>query len=106
MEKKCTLDQWWNNNKYQCDCKKHIHEQEYTWNLAQIKCQCECKKYYICEKHYLWNPTTYICENEKYLASVNDDSVIRRGEITDAEGKSYDGETKTVLTNFNKKSSL
>ena len=59
--KKCTLDQWWNNNKCGCDCKKHIYKKEYTWNLAQIKCRCEYKKYYICEKHYLWNPTTYIC---------------------------------------------
>ena len=27
---------------------------------------------YICEKEYLWNPSTCICENGKYLASGMD----------------------------------
>ena len=46
-ECKCKFDgtkfmsnQWWNND----------------------KCQCECKKHYICEKHYIWNPATCNCE--------------------------------------------
>ena len=29
---KCNLDQWWNND----------------------KCQCECKKHHICEKDYVY----------------------------------------------------
>ena len=59
-ECKCRFDgrnynshQWWNNNKCRCQCKKHI-----------------------CEKDYIWNPSTCICENGKYLASIMDDSVI------------------------------
>ena len=25
-KRKCISDQWWNNNKCQCECKKHILE--------------------------------------------------------------------------------
>ena len=39
--RKCNSDQWWNND----------------------KCQCESKKCHVCEKDYLWNPSTCICEN-------------------------------------------
>ena len=74
---KCNLNQWWNND----------------------KCRCECKKHHICEKDYVWNPTTYSCENGKYLASIMDDSMI----ICDEVIKSYDEEIKTIPTYFNKK---
>ena len=84
-EKKCISDQWWNND----------------------KCQCECKKRHVCENDYVWNPSTCSCENGKYLASIMDDAVITCDEIiksydedADAEAKSYK-ETKTILTNFN-----
>ena len=49
--KKCTSDQWWNND----------------------KCRCECKKCHVCKKDYIWNPATYSCENGKYLARIMDD---------------------------------
>ena len=32
----------------------------------------ECKKHHICEKEYVWYPSTCICENGKYLASITD----------------------------------
>ena len=32
----CNSDQWWNND----------------------KCRCECKKCHVCEKDYVWNPAT------------------------------------------------
>ena len=75
--RKCNSNQWWNNN----------------------KCWCECKKYNISEKDYIWNPATCNCENGKYLASIMDDSVI----ICDEVIKSYDEEIKTIPTYFNKK---
>ena len=52
---KCNSNQSWNNDKY----------------------RCECKIYHICEKDYIWNPTTCICENGKYLASNMNDSLKR-----------------------------
>ena len=54
MEKKRNSDQWRNNN----------------------KCQCECKKPTVCEKDYFWNPATCSYKNGKYLPSIMDDSAI------------------------------
>ena len=47
-------------------------------------------------KDYIWNPSTCICENRKYLASVMDDSVITCNEIIE----------ETVPTNFNEKKAI
>ena len=33
---RCNSDQWWNND----------------------KCRCECKKCHVCKKDYVWNPAT------------------------------------------------
>ena len=86
-----------------------------------ISCKCKCRfdevqingritinvdvsiKRHVCEKDYIWNPSTCSCENGKYLASIMDDSVITCDEIIDAEAKSNDQETKTIPTNFNEK---
>ena len=38
---KCNRNQWWNND----------------------KCWCEYEKYHTYEKNYVWNPTTFNCEN-------------------------------------------
>ena len=46
--RKCNLDQWWNNN----------------------KCQSECKKRHVSEKNYVWNAAICSCENGKYLAAL------------------------------------
>ena len=46
--RKCNSDQWRNNN----------------------KCRCECKKRHVVEKDYVWNSATCSCENEKYLSSI------------------------------------
>ena len=37
---KCSLNQKWNND----------------------KCRCECKKYDICEKDYIWNPVHVVAK--------------------------------------------
>ena len=81
-------------------------------NVIQIKSGkminvvASAEKHHICEKYYIWNPATCSCKNGKYLASIIDDSVIMSDEIIDAEAKSYNEKTKTVATNFNKKSNL
>ena len=58
-EKKCNLNRWWNSD----------------------ICRYECKKHHICEKEYVWNPSTCNCENGKYLASIMDYSAIMCDEI-------------------------
>ena len=57
--KRCNSDQWWNND----------------------KCLCECKKCYVCEKDYICNPAICSCENGKYLTSIMDDSMNKCDEI-------------------------
>ena len=83
--KKINSDQWWNND----------------------KCSCECKKRHVCEKYYVKNPATSSCKNRKYLASIMDDSAIICDKVRDAdrdvEAKLYDKETKAVPTTFNEK---
>ena len=82
---KCNSNQWWNNN----------------------KCRCECKKRHICEKDYVWNPTTCNCGNGKYLASTINDSAIICDEVIDADAKlnpeGSNDETKTIPIIFNEK---
>ena len=52
---KCKSNQWWNNDKYRCEYKKH----------------------HICEKDYVWNAATWNYENGKYLASIQGLSVMK-----------------------------
>ena len=61
IEKKCNSNQSWNKSNQWCNNKKY---------------QCECKKHYICEKDYVWKPATCNSENGKHLASIMDDSMI------------------------------
>ena len=56
-------------------------------------------KIHVCEKDYVWTPATCNCKNEKYLASIMDDSVL----ICDEVIKSYDEEIKTIPTNLHVK---
>ena len=31
---KCKSNQWWNKDKYRCECKKHnVCEKDYVWNF-------------------------------------------------------------------------
>ena len=81
--RKCNSDQWWNND----------------------KCQCESKKRHVCEKGYGWNPVTCICENGKHLASIMDDLAIICDKFIDAgvDAKSNDEAKSNNETNFNEK---
>ena len=67
------------------------------WN--NDKCWCGGKNIHVCKKDYVWNHTTCICEDWKYLAGIRDDSTIICNEVI----KSYDEEIETLPTNFNEK---
>ena len=73
-----------------CKCKCNFDSRkrnlDQKWNNK--KCRCECKKYQICKKDYIWNLATCSCKNGKYLESIIDDSVITCHEIIDLEVKS------------------
>ena len=66
-----------------CLVKQNVNQ---WWN--KDKCQFECKKRHICGKYYVWSPATCNCENGKYLASIMDDSGIFCAEVIE----SYDEE--------------
>ena len=55
-----------------CQCKCKFGGTKCKSNQLQNndKCRCDCKKHHICEKEYVCNPSTCICENGKYLASI------------------------------------
>ena len=61
-----------------------------------------CKKCLVCDKDYIWNPSTYIYENGTHLASIIDYLAITFDEYM----QSCDKETKTITTNFNEKKSI
>ena len=92
------------NKAFSCECKCKFDGTKYKlnkwWN--NDKCWYGYKKYHICEKDYVWNPSTCDCENGKYLTIIMNDSTIISDEVTD----SCDEEIKTIQTNFNKKSNL
>ena len=75
-----------------CKCDGRNYSSDHSWN--NDKCWCKCKKRYVFQKDYVWNPITCKYENWKYLASIMDDSAI----MCDAIIESYKEET-----NFNEK---
>ena len=42
-------------------------------------------KHHICEKDYIWNPSTYSYKNHIYLASITEDSVTTCDDTIDTE---------------------
>ena len=70
--RKCNSEQWWNND----------------------KCQCECKNRHVCNP--AWNPATCNFENGKYLASILDNSAILCDEVIEL----YDEKTKNYFGKF------
>ena len=67
------------NSKCKCKCKCNSNQ---NWNNDKYRCECKNpKENNACEKDYVWNPATHICENVDYLASTVDDWVITCDEI-------------------------
>ena len=83
-----------------CDCKCKFNSttcnSNQKWNNKI--CQCECKNYHKCEKDYSWNPSTYICENTKFLKSVTDFSVTKCVKIVIAMVITSTKKTNTIAT--------
>ena len=80
---------------WECKCKfdGRICNSYQKWNNDKFR--CECKKHLICEKDYIWNPATCSREDGKYLPSIIHDSVITCDEIME--------EAKIIQTNLIKK---
>ena len=79
----------------ECKCKLDGKKSNSNQKWTNDKCWYECKKHHICVKDYVWNPPTCSCENDKYLASIINNSVITCNAIIE--------ETKTLPKNFNER---
>ena len=86
-----------------CKCKPDGRKCNSNQKWNSNKCRCECEKHNVSVKKYIWNPITCSFKNDKYLANIMDDSVIKCDKIIDAKVKSYEEAIKTILTNLNKK---
>ena len=53
----------------------------------------------MCKKDYCWNPSTCICENDKYLKRIIDDSVIVCDEIINVMDIVLTDVVSTIATN-------
>ena len=40
-------------------------------NVNNKTCKCECKSYHTCKNYYSLTPSTFICENSKYIKSTS-----------------------------------
>ena len=74
--KKCNSNQWWNND----------------------KCRCECKKHSVGEKGYIWHLSTCNCKNGQYLATSIDNSAIICDEIIDVKETNFNEKNITCKT--------
>ena len=85
-----------------CDCESKFNSSRCNLNQRwnNDKCQCECKKYHTCKKDHNWNPSTCICEKGKYLKSIADASVISCNEIISIPDNASTNVTSTVTTNM------
>ena len=60
-----------------CECNCKFDGRKYNWDQwwNNDKCPCKCKNLHVCEKDYIWNPSTCSCKNRKNLASIMDGPV-------------------------------
>ena len=72
-----------------CECKCKFYGRKCSSNQ---KCK-NLKEHHMCKIDYIWIPATCSCENNKYLRSMIDDSMIKFDELIET--------TKTAPTNLN-----
>ena len=83
-----------------CKFKSTTCDSNQKWNNKT--CQCDCKYYHKCKKDYIWNPSTDICKNGKYLKSIANFSVIEWNEILSVLDTISTKMTITIANNVTK----
>ena len=91
-----------------CDCKCKFNSATCNSNQKwrNETYQCECKNDLKCKKDYSWNPSTCICENNKYLKSIPDTSVIECDEIITVMDIASTKLTNTIVINVTSTASI
>ena len=69
-------------------------------------CQCECKNYRNCKKDYSCNPSTFFCENGKYLNSIANTSATECDETVFVADIVSTKKKNTIATNVTSTSSI
>ena len=67
------------------------------WNNET--CQYACENYHKSKENYIWNPSTCVWENRKYLKSIGHDSKIVSDEIINFMDIVSTNMRNTILTN-------
>ena len=82
-DRKCNLNQKWNNDKCWCEYKNP-------------------KEHQVSEKNYFWNPAICRCENGKYVGSIIGDSAVIYDEIIDCSNERYFNKNRSNKIQFKK----
>ena len=84
-------------SEYMFDSKKKNVTRIKSWITMCVVVSVKIQTNMCIQKTYIWNPAICSCENEKYVGSIIDNSVITGDEIIKENKK-----RKTVLTKCNK----
>ena len=91
-----------------CDCKCNFNSttcnSKQKWNNKT--CQWECRNYCKCKENYRWNPSTGICENNKYFKIIADTTVTECDEIIIVMDNVSTKKTNTIATNVTSTTSI
>ena len=84
-----------------CDCKCKFNSTICNSNQKRNNksCQFQCKNYRKNKKDYSWNPSTFICENSKYLERIADASVNEFNKVIIVMDNVSTKKTDTIATN-------
>ena len=85
---------------YDCKCKFENTACNSNQNGIMKSANVSAKSYGMCKKDYDWNPSTYICENGRYLKHIADTSVIASNKFMNAADTVSTNATNTIPTNF------
>ena len=86
------------------DYKSKFSSITYNSNQKWINwtCHCQYKNYRKGKKYCIWNPSTYICGNSKYLKKIADTSVIMCDKVISAMDILSTKMTNTLAPNLTK----
>ena len=89
-----------------CDCKCTFNSTTCSSNQEWHNKTCQYEKNCKCKKDYSWNPSTRMCNNNKYLKNIVETSVIECGEIITTMDIASAKMTNTIATNVTSTASI
>ena len=93
------LKQWQNIFHVTVNVNSIVQHEIQIKNENNGTCQCDCKNSCTRTKNYDQNPSSRVCENDKYLKSIVDTSIITSDEIISVMDIVSTKWTNTIPTN-------